>query len=157
MDYENKRYDSNTGNFLTVDFFKWFCLWKLYNCWVSNNISFFSLLFGLSCLYQYLRGVSDLKRNARAESRCIPVVWILRILRGWGWQVKKRLLVNFMEFLFVDSENYHHHFHSANYLMVVGRVVAKLCPTLVIPWTLAPQAPLSTEEFPVDYCILLII
>ena len=27
---------------------------------------------------------------------------------------KKRLLGNFMEFIFVDSENYHNYFHSAN-------------------------------------------
>ena len=32
-----------------------------------------------------------------------------------------------------------------------GCLVAKLCPTLVIPWTVACQAPLSMEFFRQEY------
>ena len=33
-----------------------------------------------------------------------------------------------------------------------GSWVAKLCPTLVIPWTVARQAPLSIEFSRQEYC-----
>ena len=33
--------------------------------------------------------------------------------------------------------------HSYNRILAIGNFVAKLCPTLVIPWTVACKAPLS--------------